>query len=121
MRDQHDLWHVISGYGREGFGELNLLAFTHAQTRNRGVGIIVAFGALKWMRLALKMPTWSSVWEARRRAQACAWLPEQHWEAMLAMPLADVRKRLHIPPAPVYAGAQETAVEMEAGDAPQAA
>lgn len=121
MRDQHDLWHVISGYGREGFGELNLLAFTHAQTRNRGVGFIVAFGVLKWMRMAPKMPTWSSVWEARQRGQACAWLPEQHWEAMLAMPLAEVRKQLRIPPAPVYAGARETAVELEAGYAPQAA
>ena len=121
MRDQHDLWHVVSGYGREGFDELNLLAFTHAQTRNRGVGVIVAFGVLKWMRLAPKMPTWASVWEARRRARACAWLPEQPWEAMLAMPLADVRKQLLIPPAPVYAGAKDTAVELEAGYAPQAA
>lgn len=56
MRDQHDLWHVVSGYGREGFGELCLLAFTHAQTKNRGVGFIVVFGVLKWMRMAPAMP-----------------------------------------------------------------
>lgn len=121
MRDQHDLWHVISGYGREGFGELNLLAFTHAQTRNRGVGVIVLFGMLKWMRLAPLMPTWSSVREARRRGRACAWLAEQHWEGMLAMPLADVRRQLGVMPAPVYDNARETALVLEAGYAPQAA
>lgn len=114
MRDQHDLWHVVSGYGREGFGELNLLAFTHAQTRNRGVGVIVLFGMLKWMRMAPRMPTFSAVREARRRGRACAWLAEQHWEGMLAMPLADVRRQLKITPAPVYERALSGARQIEA-------
>ena len=114
MRDQHDLWHVISGYGREAFGELNLLASTHAQTRNRGIGIIVLFGMVKWMRMASQMPTWSAVREARRRGRACAWLAAQHWEAMLAMPLADVRRQLALSPAPVYARALGGARKIEA-------
>ena len=41
MRDQHDLWHTLTQYGRDPFGELCLLTFTYAQTRNRGVGLIV--------------------------------------------------------------------------------
>ncbi len=121
MRDQHDLWHVISGYGREGFGELNLLAFTHAQTRNRGVGFIVLFGMLKWMRMAPRMPTFSAVREARRRGRACAWLAEQHWEGMLAMPLAEVRRQLKIASAPVYERALSGAREIEALITPQPA
>ena len=36
MRDQHDLWHVLTGYGRDTFGEDFLLAFTYAQTKNLG-------------------------------------------------------------------------------------
>ena len=36
LRDSHDLWHVVSGYGRDELGELSLLAFTYAQTRNPG-------------------------------------------------------------------------------------
>ncbi len=36
LRDMHDLWHVTTGYGRDGLGELCLLAFSYAQTRNRG-------------------------------------------------------------------------------------
>ena len=35
MRDQHDLWHVLTGYGRDTFGEVCLLWFTYAQTKNR--------------------------------------------------------------------------------------
>ena len=112
---------MVSGYGREGFGELCLLAFTHAQVRNRGIGVIVLFGLLKWMRVAPGLPSWSAVAEARRRARACAWLAEQSWEELLPLPLSDVRKQLRIPPAPVYAGAKESAVELEAGYAPQAA
>ena len=27
IRDVHDLWHVLTGYGRDGLGELSLLAF----------------------------------------------------------------------------------------------
>ena len=34
QRDQHDLWHVVTGYGRDIAGEASLLAFTYAQTRN---------------------------------------------------------------------------------------
>ena len=37
LRDMHDLWHVLTGYGRDLAGEATLLAFTHAQTRNRGI------------------------------------------------------------------------------------
>ena len=31
LRDIHDLFHVITGYGRDALGELCLLAFTNAQ------------------------------------------------------------------------------------------
>ena len=38
MRDQHDLWHTVTQYGRDPFGELCLLAFSYAQLKNRGIG-----------------------------------------------------------------------------------
>ena len=47
MRDQHDLWHVLTGYGRDTFGEVCLLAFTYAQTKNRGLGLIAIVGAFR--------------------------------------------------------------------------
>ena len=30
IRDQHDLWHVLTGYGRDTLGEVCLLWFTYA-------------------------------------------------------------------------------------------
>ena len=45
MRDSHDLWHVTTGYGRDGLGELSQLALYYAQTKNRGIGLIVLMGA----------------------------------------------------------------------------
>ena len=47
QRDSHDLWHTLTQYGRDELGELCLLAFTYAQTQNRGIGLIVLAGALK--------------------------------------------------------------------------
>ena len=47
MREQHDLWHTLTGYGRDPFGEVCLLAFTYAQTRNKGLGLIALVGTLK--------------------------------------------------------------------------
>jgi ubiquinone biosynthesis protein COQ4 len=100
MRDVHDLWHVVAGYRADVLGETALLAFTLAQTWNPGIGLLVAVGLYK---------TFASP-EARslivggfRRGARAAWLPEQPWESMLAMPLAEVRARLGVGAAPRYA------------------
>jgi len=37
-----------------------------------------------------------------RRGRRAAWLPEQPWETMLALPLAEVRARLGTGAPPVY-------------------
>ena len=37
-----------------------------------------------------------------RRGLKAAWLPDQDWESMLAMPVADVRRRLSLDAPPVY-------------------
>jgi ubiquinone biosynthesis protein COQ4 len=113
VRDQHDLWHVLTGYGREGFGELCLLAFTHAQTGNRGIGVLVLAGIGKWKRMMPKMPIVAAVREARARGRASAWFAETRWEDLLATPLDDVRALLRIPAAPVYARCKATALEVE--------
>src|SRR6185369_14096991 len=50
LRDIHDLWHVVTGYQRDLFGEVALLAFTYAQIRNGGIGFIVLIAMLKEWR-----------------------------------------------------------------------
>ena len=47
QRDMHDLWHVLTGYGRDELGEACLLGFTYAQNKNRGVGFIAFVGCFK--------------------------------------------------------------------------
>jgi len=93
LRDQHDLWHVVTGYGRDLLGEGALLAFTHAQTRNPGIGFIVA---VAWWRAGEAPAIRRLFREAHRRGRRAAWLPAQPWEALLPRPLEAVRRELGV-------------------------
>jgi ubiquinone biosynthesis protein COQ4 len=95
LRDQHDLWHTLTGYGRDELGELCLLAFTYAQTRNRGIGLIVLVGAYK-LRKALGKGVVRAALRGYRDGRRARWLPEQPWETLLQEPLENVRGRLGI-------------------------
>jgi ubiquinone biosynthesis protein COQ4 len=118
MRDSHDLWHCATGYGRDGLGELSLLAFTYAQTGNRGLGAIVFFGALDSSKKFPKVGIWSAVREGYRLGKRAAWLPAADWENLLARPLSEVRAHLKIGDNRVY---RETLARVEAIDAAAAA
>jgi ubiquinone biosynthesis protein COQ4 len=101
LRDMHDLWHVATGYGRDLVGEAALLAFSYAQTRNRGVGFIVA---IAWLRasgdFSYARPV---IVEGYRRGKRAGWLPGEDWEWLLTQPLAAVRERLGLGAPPAYA------------------
>jgi ubiquinone biosynthesis protein COQ4 len=99
LRDSHDLWHVATGYGRDLVGEASLLAFTFAQTRNPGIGVIVAMAYLKAGNLPGARPM---IRKAYRRGRKSAWLPTADWEALLALPLDAVREELKLGVAPEY-------------------
>jgi ubiquinone biosynthesis protein COQ4 len=100
LRDTHDLWHVVTGYGRDLIGEASLLAFTYAQTRNPGIGFIVAVAYLK--ARGINRPARRLLREGYRRGKRAAWLPGVEWEALLAEPLAHVREQLNVGAPPVY-------------------
>ena len=101
MRDQHDLWHVTTGYGRDTFGEACLLAFTYAQTRNRGLGIIALVGMLK-IQKELGSGVRKAMWQAYKAGKRAAWLPQQDWEHLLSVPLDEVRQQLNLPAPETY-------------------
>lgn len=113
LRDQHDLWHVTTGYGRDGLGELALLAFTYAQTRNRGIGFIVLVGTRITRKTLPEVNVWRVVREAYRNGKKAAWLPATDWEGMLAKPLEEVRAKLGIVEPQAYREAQPYALEAE--------
>jgi ubiquinone biosynthesis protein COQ4 len=101
LRDTHDLWHVVTGYQRDLFGEHALLAFSYAQTRNPGIGFIVVMAAIRRWREGEKdvIPL---AWEGYRRGCAAASFVAADWEGMLEMPLEEVRRRLNVEAPPTY-------------------
>ena len=101
MRDQHDLWHTVTQYGRDPFGELCLLAFSYAQTKNRGIALIVFAGAFRAVR-HLGPQALKAVWHAYRAGRHASWLPGEDWAANLGLPVDEVRRQLAIKPPAEY-------------------
>jgi ubiquinone biosynthesis protein COQ4 len=100
LRDTHDLHHVLTGYNRDLVGEASLLAFTWAQTRNRGIGAIVL---MAYIRSGQNNPAARGMIRAGyRRGRKAAWFPEQDWEQLLMQPLEDVREHLRLGDLPAY-------------------
>ena len=95
QRDMHDLWHTLTDYGRDELGEACLLAFTYAQTKNRGIGVICLAGCMK-LSETYGNGVYGAAWRAYKAGQRAAWLPGQDWEALLAKPIDEVRRELNI-------------------------
>ena len=100
LRDTHDLHHVLTGYNRDLVGEAALLAFTWAQTRNRGIGAIVL---MAYIRAGQENPAARGmIREGYRRGRRAEWFPGQDWEALLSQPLDEVREQLRLGDLPDY-------------------
>jgi ubiquinone biosynthesis protein COQ4 len=98
MRDTHDLWHVVTGYKGDLLGEAALLAFIFAQTRNPGVGFIVAIALLRGREPAVRQ----LILQGFLRGLRADWLPAVKWEKLLALPIDRVRQMLHVDEPPRY-------------------
>ncbi|HEY4028747.1 MAG TPA: Coq4 family protein [Caulobacteraceae bacterium] len=96
MRDMHDLNHVLTGYGRDGLGELSLLAFMYRHTGNLGGAFIALMGLSRFPKGARRRAARAAVIEGFRDGGRAAWLPGLDWEALLARPLAEVRRELNV-------------------------
>ena len=102
IRDVHDIWHVLTGYGTDALGEACVVSFSYAQTRNLGFAFIGWGAAREIQREARSIPARRTVWQAYRNGRAARWLPGLDYEALFAQPLEAVRARLNIRPATVY-------------------
>ena len=105
MRDTHDLVHVMTGYGREPLGEICNLAFTFGQQGGRGIAVIAALGTLKVARDHPGAGVAGAVREAYRRGRAAGPMVSAEWEVLLDQPVAALRARFGLGPAPRYAAA----------------
>ena len=102
LRDSHDLWHVLTGYGRDPLGEVCLLAFTYAQTRQNGIGVIALLGAFRIGRALRGLPVRAAVLEAYRAGRDAAWLPAEDWGPRMPQDLSRARESLKVTVASQY-------------------
>ena len=102
VREAHDLYHTLTGYGVDVAGEAGVLAFTFAQTGNKGWAMLVLLntlsglttGRLDGLRVAL---------EGYRRGRGAKFLAAfDDWNRLLRMPLEDARAELGITPMGPY-------------------
>ncbi len=98
VRDMHDLWHILTGYGRDPVGETCLVAFSYAQTKSPGLAVIALLGLSMISRALPGAPVRAALFEAFRHGRAAAWLPGEDFEAALHEPLETLRARLGIAP-----------------------
>jgi len=97
LRDTHDLYHIMSGYGRDALGEDALLAYTHSQHGGLGVNFIVFMGSRQIAKLAPPdIRVKDVVAEARRNGKAAKRVVDQDIEALLREPIEAARERLGI-------------------------
>ncbi|EJL27227.1 hypothetical protein involved in ubiquinone biosynthesis [Caulobacter sp. AP07] len=108
MRDIHDVWHVLTGYGTDALGEVCVVAFSYAQTRSLGFAVIAMAGASQFAKQKNGQPYNQAARQAWRNGRKAAWLPEVDYPALFALPLDEARRRLKIPPATVYQSIPES-------------
>ncbi|MEM6586723.1 MAG: Coq4 family protein, partial [Pseudomonadota bacterium] len=103
-RDTHDLFHVLTGYGRDALGEQCVLLFTHGQSPTQGHLLIGYAGSLniKLQIKGSKAPVMGAVAQAKRTGRGAPPLLEQPIRELLKQPVEDVRAKLNIPEPTVY-------------------
>jgi ubiquinone biosynthesis protein COQ4 len=99
VRNLHDVFHVVTGYDRDMRGEMAVLAFTFAQTRNTGIAYMV------WrtlLRGGWNSETGKLIRQGYRRGRKARWLLDADWETLFEQPIEQVREALGVGEPPVY-------------------
>jgi ubiquinone biosynthesis protein COQ4 len=100
-RDSHDIWHILSGYHRDGLGEACLVAFSYAQTGSLGWAFI-ALGAALRQGGPHRGLVRRAIWQGYKRGKAAKWLAGEDYVQLMGEPLEAVRRRLNITPPTIY-------------------
>ena len=108
LRDTHDMYHILTGYGRDALGEATLLGFTHSQHGGLGVSFICFMGG---RQIAKRVPKEADIpgviKEGRRNGKTAKRLIEQDIISLLPRPLEEVREELNIKPPVAYQRAHD--------------
>jgi len=96
-RDTHDLFHVLTGYGRDALGEDCLLAFSYSQDPSLGIIFIAYGGGLEVKKeLSHGIPVLRAIRQGQKLGKAAKRIAYHDIEKLLAMPLDDARAFLNI-------------------------
>lgn len=103
LRDTHDLFHVLTGYGRDALGETSLLAFSYEQNHNTGILFIAYAGARQIRKVSrTKAPLFAAIREGRRLGRAAARIAHQDIAALMREDIGAARARLNIGEPAIY-------------------
>lgn len=103
LRDTHDLFHVLTGYGRDALGEASLLGFTFEQNHNGGILFIAYAGARQIKKVSgTKAPLYAAIKEGRALGRAAAKIAHQDIAALIREDISAARARLGIGRPEVY-------------------
>jgi ubiquinone biosynthesis protein COQ4 len=106
LRDMHDLFHVLTGYGRDLLGELCVMAFCYPQHGTRSFAAMAVVGSLQ-LRRSLDLPEVThAVRQAYQHGRYAEWIPGQPIEDLLAENLEGLRARWRILPPTEYRAIQ---------------
>ncbi|MEO9463123.1 MAG: Coq4 family protein [Marinomonas sp.] len=97
LRDTHDLFHVLTTYGRDALGEAALLGFSYEQNQNLGVKFI-AYAAARQIKMVTgtSAPLYGAIREGRDLGKAAHKLAHMDVEAVMRSDIDEVRKQLNI-------------------------
>ncbi len=108
LRDTHDMYHVLTGYGRDALGEDALLGYTHSQHGGLGVSFIAFMGNRQIAKEAPREARVKDVLaEGRRNGKRAKRIVDQDIESLLDQPIQEVRERLNIVKPVLYRRALE--------------
>jgi ubiquinone biosynthesis protein COQ4 len=99
LRQTHDIWHVLAGFGTDEFGEVGLQGFYFAQFTNGQSALILASAVLKSVLrgrfgdLELHLDAFC---EGYRNGKSAASLLAVEWERMWERDLASLRRDLRV-------------------------
>ncbi|MGY6551771.1 MAG: Coq4 family protein [Erythrobacter sp.] len=103
LRDTHDLFHVLTGYGRDALGEASLLAFSYQQNHNKGILFIAYAGARQIRKVSgTAAPVMAAIREGRALGRAAAKIAHQDIAALMAEDIDAARARLNIGKPVIY-------------------
>lgn len=103
LRDTHDLFHVLTGYGRDALGEASLLGFSYEQNHNGGILFIAYAGARQIKKVSgTKAPIFAAIKEGRRLGRAAGKIAHQDIAALMREDITEARARLNIGKPEIY-------------------